>query len=156
MKIFREIVFHRFSKTFCANSLTNLEMIFPWNQQSREVIIMKKKANVCTLVERSIKPASNKRAPCEWRFNDRGLPRWFAYHVCTFVTRHNVLLLIRAIECERPLSVQRIQLQGQGITNLYVRQLFAQASLSRHASSVIERLLRSNMFTNIYFVSLSI
>jgi len=33
------------------------------------------------LVERSIIPTSIKRAPCEWRFNDRGLPRWFVYHV---------------------------------------------------------------------------
>jgi len=114
-----------------------------------------KKANVCVLIERSIILIS---ALSVLRVN--GVLMIAAFHVgscitCTFVTRRNVLLLIRAIGCERSLSI-REQLQGQGITNLYT---FANYLLKPHLSDEqvqsIERFLHRNMFINIYFQSLS-
>lgn len=84
------------------------------------------------------------RSPCEWRFNDRGLPRRLAYHVCTFVTRHNVSIVdpcdrVASLECN-----EYTRPQGQGVADFCVsiiRSSFA-PDLSISASTFSSKLIK--------------
>lgn len=126
-------------------------MTFSWNWHSKEVVAMKKTQTSVFSLKRlvillNVDIEVYLRASSALHVN--GVLMIAAFHVgscitCPFVTPHNVLLLIRVIGCGRLLSVQRIRLQGQGVINLCVSQLFA--SLLRYASSA-KKFLPSNTF----------